>query len=66
MKISDFGLSRHTHSDSYQLTNVASAKLPIRWSAPESLQRGHFSHKTDIWSFGVFKTRRLLVKALRL
>ena len=27
--------------------------LPIRWMSPESLFRGIFSFKTDVWSFGI-------------
>lgn len=32
---------------------IFSAKLPVRWMAPESLEKGYFTYKTDIWSYGI-------------
>ncbi|CAJ0586024.1 unnamed protein product, partial [Mesorhabditis spiculigera] len=48
-KISDFGLSRH--GDLYALK--VTSKMPIKWLAPEVLKTLTFSHKTDIWSYGI-------------
>lgn len=27
--------------------------IPYKWTAPEALSRGHYSVKSDVWSFGV-------------
>lgn len=45
VKVSGFGLSVHGHASTH-------AK-PIRYLAPESLQKGSYSEKSDVWSFGV-------------
>lgn len=30
-----------------------SSLIPVRWSSPESLEYREFTHKSDVWSFGV-------------
>ena len=53
IKISDFGLSEDVYSKNYfrQGGSDNSVKLPVKWMAPESLNDGIFSEKTDVVSF---------------
>ncbi|CAP24632.2 Protein CBG03803 [Caenorhabditis briggsae] len=48
-KISDFGLSLFgkLHKEKKLM------KVPIRWLPPETLLKGIYSSKSDVWSFGV-------------
>lgn len=53
-KIADFGLARSVKdlgSDIYE--QKSRGALPIRWMAPESLYMNIFTHKSDVWSFGI-------------
>jgi serine/threonine protein kinase len=50
IKISDFGLSRIMEKDYYKTDDIT---MPIRWSAPEVLEKGIFTLKSDVWSFGI-------------
>ena len=51
VKVSDFGLSRQIPSDNYYYGGEAG--FPVRWSAPEVLQRRKYSEMSDVWAFGV-------------
>jgi serine/threonine protein kinase len=50
VKVADFGLSRVLQSEYYSMT---STKFPVKWGAPEVLEYGKFTLKSDVWSFGV-------------
>ena len=51
IKITDFGLSEDVYERSYFRQGCGrgeDVKLPIKWMAPESLNDGHFSEKSDV------------------
>ncbi|XP_068120139.1 protein-tyrosine kinase 6-like [Hyperolius riggenbachi] len=49
-KVADFGLARIINDDCY-VSN--SREVPYKWTAPEALEFGRFTIKSDVWSFGV-------------
>lgn len=52
VKLADFGMTRNIfESDNYTFRRTA--PLPIRWSAPESLNLGVYTPASDVWSFGI-------------
>ncbi|KAM9626895.1 tyrosine-protein kinase Lyn isoform 4-T10 [Trichechus inunguis] len=50
-KIADFGLARIIEDNEY--TAREGAKFPIKWTAPEAINFGCFTIKSDVWSFGI-------------
>ncbi len=48
VKIANFGLSLDIFETGY-----IACKLPIKWLAPESIEKLIFNSKTDVWSYGV-------------
>lgn len=50
VKIADFGMGR-VIDDLY--TARTGSKMPVKWSAPESLCYNAFSTASDVWSFGI-------------
>nr|KJB60556.1 hypothetical protein B456_009G312200 [Gossypium raimondii] len=51
-KLSDFGLARLGPSDG--LSHVSTAVGTIGYAAPEYIQTGRLTIKSDVWSYGVF------------
>nr|KAF6377938.1 EPH receptor A10 [Myotis myotis] len=57
-KISGFGRGPRDRAEAVYTTMVRSCfpesgRSPALWAAPETLQFGHFSSASDVWSFGV-------------
>lgn len=52
VKITDFGLAKllNINEDEYK---AAGGKMPIKWLALECVQHRIFTHKSDVWAFGV-------------
>lgn len=52
VKITDFGLAKllDINEDVYK---AAGGKMPIKWLALECIQHRIFTHKSDVWAFGV-------------
>ena len=46
VKISDFGLMRHTQGEVYELKK--GKKIPVKWMAPEALYNSEYTTKSDV------------------
>ncbi|XP_069561923.1 ephrin type-A receptor 7 isoform X1 [Brachyistius frenatus] len=52
-KVSDFGLSRVIDDDPEAVYTTTGGKIPVRWTAPESIQYRKFTSASDVWSYGI-------------
>lgn len=50
-KIADFGMGLEIDEGNYEPTG--SSALPVKWSAPEVMNKREYTTKSDVWSFGV-------------
>ncbi|XP_035033038.1 tyrosine-protein kinase JAK2 [Hippoglossus stenolepis] len=53
VKIADFGLTKIIPVDKEYYRVKQLGESPIFWYSPESINESKFSHKSDVWSFGV-------------
>ena len=49
VKVADFGLARDIYSKDYYCSDNKKM-LPVKWMAPESLENGTYSTKSDVVS----------------
>jgi len=47
-KVTDFGMARENDYE-----RKAEGRLPIKWTAYEALLYGHYTTKSDVWSYGI-------------
>ncbi|KAI1294773.1 Hepatocyte growth factor receptor [Halotydeus destructor] len=52
IKVADFGLSRDVYEREYYKSEKKT-ELPVKWMAPESMEKNSYNMKTDVWSYGV-------------
>lgn len=51
--ITDFGLAKMLDSSEKAYFAKKNSLLPIKWMAIESIREREFTHKSDVWSYGV-------------
>lgn len=48
--VGDFGLSRDIYAKDYYASENKKTKLPVKWMAPECLEKGNYNVKSDVVS----------------
>jgi serine/threonine protein kinase len=48
IKVADFGLSESVEREFFHQNPTSGIKLPLKWMAPESMEYGVFSEKSDV------------------
>ena len=48
IKVADFGLSESMEKEYFRQDQTSGIKLPLKWMAPESMEYGVFSEKSDV------------------
>ena len=56
VKVADFGLSRDVYEKEYYSSRDKTTKLPVKWMAPESLDFGMYSSKSDVVGYHLILT----------
>jgi len=57
VKVADFGLSRDIYERDYYSSDNRKSKLPVKWMALESLEKGIYNSKTDVVSVSLARAR---------
>ena len=52
VKIADFGLAQLVDNTEHTVVETG-GRMPLKWLAIECIEEGKYSHKSDVWSFGV-------------
>ena len=50
LQIADFGLSRDLANEKYYISK--GGIIPIKWTAPEAIEKKKYSTASDVWSYG--------------
>ncbi|OQV21587.1 Epidermal growth factor receptor [Hypsibius exemplaris] len=52
VKVTDFGLAKMLGNNE-DIYTASAGRMPIKWLAPECIDRSIYSHKSDVWAYGV-------------